>query len=294
MNFLKFFPRSIVSSLDISSDIHSAIIGAIINIFKMAEDDTALLLLELSIKTATGTWLDTWGSWFGVNRTINEADTLYSARILASLENPKVTISAIKGNVASYLAKKYNANITSDDITVFEPFNNLKTFSQNGAFSGDCRFPDGVYWRNNVIDIYIPKSIDNDLINLVNKIKAAGIQVFFTETQNDGIIVNDADSIADLSYANTTLESTCLVPINSIGNIFSGNVDTSLRKFSGDRVIWKTTLLETDVVHNNRNVNPNSPILHLYDINDASTSTIDQIEAIEYQPNAYIKIGTDT
>jgi hypothetical protein len=151
MNFFKFFPQRFLSNLDLSQEVHKAILSSIFKVLSIAEEDTALMVLELCITTATSTWLNEWGSWFGVIRTVDEPDDLYRARIIASIQNPKVTLSALKGNVATYLSQKYNVSLDEADITIFEPYTKIKALSKKGTISGDCRFPNGTYWRRNVI-----------------------------------------------------------------------------------------------------------------------------------------------
>lgn len=233
MNLLKFFPRSVINRLDLSNEVHLSVISAIVKILQIAEDDTSLLILELCISTSTGIWLNEWGSWFGVTRAINEPDALYSARIIASLQVPRVTVPALKSNVASYLSNKYGVTLTSNDIMIFEPFSRIKSFSGKGTFDGKCRYPDGFYWRNNVIDISIPEDSDNNLIKLVNEIKAAGIKVYFTQIKNDGIVINDKATTIDTCYPDTCLEGNCLVTAQNPGNRFDVNIPLLRRFYSG-------------------------------------------------------------
>jgi hypothetical protein len=233
MNFFKFFPQRFLSNLDLSQEVHKAILSSIFKVLSIAEEDTALMVLELCITTATSTWLNEWGSWFGVIRTVDEPDDLYRARIIASIQNPKVTLSALKGNVATYLSQKYNVSLDEADITIFEPYTKIKALSKKGTISGDCRFPNGTYWRRNVIDIYLPYDADTNLRNLITQIKAAGIKVYYTQTQNSGIVVDGSDSVVDTILSDSDLEYNLYTPQQIQGNAFSRNIPKANRYLSG-------------------------------------------------------------
>lgn len=294
MNFLKFFPRSILSKLESSNEIHSAMIGAIIKILSITEEDTELLILELCITTSTGMWLNEWGSWFNITRNLNETDDQFRARVLKSIQNPKLTIPALKSNVSSYLSKKYNVDITDDYITIFEPFSKIKSFSNKGEFSRDFRYPDGTYWRGNVIDIYIPKDADDSLRSLVDSIKAAGIKLYYTQTQNDGIIVDDANSLANNDISDSYLEYNCFVSSRVIDNSFStSSIPLTSRRYSGKQVTFCERTIISDCLYESLYLNPDSPVLIMPDIPFANTETIGENELIEAQPTVQIEIIQD-
>jgi hypothetical protein len=239
MNFLKFFPRNFLANLTIAEEVHKAVIGTIMKVLEVPEKDTELLMLELCITTATGIWLEEWGSWFGVTRKLGESDSEYSTRILSSIQAPKSTLPALEKNISEYLSSKTGKDYTPEDIHIFEPYTRLKTFSHRGGFSSDYHFPDGTYWRRNVIDITLPESLDDKLISLVNSIRAAGIKVAFTISSMGGIVCHFADdSTYTTEYEKTLLLEYPLIKMNE-GAIRDVNTAPSSRKRSGKKSIYR-------------------------------------------------------
>lgn len=149
--------------------------------------DVVLLELEYNLRTATGEWLDEWGSWFGVYRGMDEDDDSYRYRILTSLARATGTIPAIMNSVLEYYDVEYGeGKYTKDDISILEPYTLLKKFSECGDFSGIHRFPDAEYYRHHVVEITVPESVTPELRQMVNKTKAGGIQIYYKVSQDGG------------------------------------------------------------------------------------------------------------
>src|SRR5690606_4570014 len=103
------------------------------NILEKASKDSMLTKDELSILTATGEYLDEWGSWFGIRRTDGEDDEQYRRRMLSVMSNPKSTIPAIEGTIRRYF------NNPDMYVKVYEPHKNIKIFNIS-TFSGPDKF----------------------------------------------------------------------------------------------------------------------------------------------------------
>ncbi|WIT25828.1 hypothetical protein [Bacillus phage SPO1L1] len=149
-------------------------------------EDLKNLDLQYVIKTATGDWLDEWGSWFNVSRGAEETDEDYRKRILAVVTKPKNTIPALLDAIKSYY--NYDPNLK---VWIYEPYVNIRRFSIS-EFSGPDRFTDGSYYRRNIVDIHLNRSIDPMLIKILLKLKSAGVRLYFTfvdEILKDGDIL---------------------------------------------------------------------------------------------------------
>jgi len=136
----------------------------------VASDD---YLLELVLDTSTGEWLDEWGSWFSISRTLGEEDAPYRARIKSAVTKPKTTIPSLIDTVRLFLGKP------DLDVQIIEPYKNAFTFNRS-VFSGDDRYADGTYTRTSVVDIIIPASIPPGLMDVLNLVKAAGVKIYLT------------------------------------------------------------------------------------------------------------------
>lgn len=148
--------------------------------------DINLLELEYNLRTATGEWLDEWGSWFGVYRSMDEDDDSYRYRILTSLARATGTIPAIMNSVLEYYEVEYGkGKYTEADIKITEPYTLLKKFSECGEFSGTHRFPDSEFYRHHTIEIELPESVTPQLRQMVEKTKAGGIKVYYKVSTSD-------------------------------------------------------------------------------------------------------------
>lgn len=181
MNFLKHLNSLYNITLGKANEVHRHTIQAIMLKLLDLEKDLDLMLMELCITTATGEWLDEWGSWFGVYRKLYEEDKIYSNRIISSIKAPKSTINAIKENAANFLNTTSGENkFTKEDIIVFEPYEYLAMYSHRGTLSGQHRFEDAEYWRRNVIDISLPADITQEFIDMLDTVRAAGVKVVYS------------------------------------------------------------------------------------------------------------------
>lgn len=144
-------------------------------------DDLKLLNMEYIISTATGEWLDEWGTWFGLSRKTGETDSQYSSRIIATVAKSKLTIPALIYALKSVLGE----NATID---IYEPYRDLAKFSES-AFSSHSKLTGGDYYRHHVIDVILyDTNYSDEAAKVVLKIKSAGIVVWFSRLQSFDII----------------------------------------------------------------------------------------------------------
>lgn len=209
-------------------------------------EDISLLELEYNLRTASGKWLDEWGSWFGVYRGMDECDDDYRYRILTSLARATGTIPAIISSVLEYYDVEYGSTqpnkYTEDDITVLEPYTLLKKFSECGDFSGIHRYPDGEFYRHHTLEISLPESVTPELREMVEKTKAAGIKVYYkvsesTRPNEDGSsgIVSTTPSCEPVLF--TSLNSDLEHASIRYGNMYSKYVSMNKRSRSGRKIL---------------------------------------------------------
>ena len=212
---------------------HNAVITGITKALETVDKDTDQMKNELQIPTATDSWLDEWGSWFGINRISGEADEPYRARILDVLAD-KVTIPAIIAGVKKVLGD-------NTIVKVYEPFVDVRIFNRS-TFSGKGKYQNKDYYRIGVIDIILNKPITVELIKYVNLIKAGGISVKFTYRPTppaDQVVVDGTNS-------EPTLSNTISMKLGEMkeqsGRTFSGS--KPYMRLSNERVIWSKTTKE--------------------------------------------------
>lgn len=179
-------------NLDASNEVHQIIIGALVKMFTKTSEDVDIAKLQMSMATATGEWLDSWGDYFGIPREPGELDDDYRARILAEIIEPKVTLNAIKSAAARWLNRMHGHNYTREDINIFEPWKQLLKPSQRGTLSGDARMWSMDYWTYAVIDISIPDAseLSLELISYLNEVKAAGVKIIWSIKPSWSLIIS--------------------------------------------------------------------------------------------------------
>ena len=237
LSFLSYLRGIYDLNLNNTSEVHKAVIESIYDSFIMAEGDVNQMRLELSIKTATGYWLDCWGDYFAVQRKLNEPDNEYADRIITSVISPKSTIPAIKDHMISFLNSRYGTHYTRKDISIKEPWRDIAKYSHKGTLSNDARYFSGDYYCHAIMDISVPEPeyVDKDLIDLVNAVKAGGVKVIWS-------IINDYDIPTEF-YVTDNVKADYLRHIETKvqRNIFSGLVlsNSSPRPvLSGTKQIW--------------------------------------------------------
>lgn len=149
-------------------------------------DDLNLLELECAINSATGSWLDSWGTWFGVLRNTGEPDDEYRNRMIAVATKPKCTIPAIIESIKAFSGDPYTY------VNIYEPHRNVCKYNLSSFCSAD-RIQDNQYWRGAVIEIQCTTAVTPELIATVELLKSAGIKVFYMKISNDSAQDDDPD-----------------------------------------------------------------------------------------------------
>ena len=202
---------------------NSAILDAIGNSLDQVNEDTDLIVDEMSIKRSTSTWLDKWASWFGIARTYGEVDISLRKRVLNVLTDATVTIPAIV---------EMTKRILGDDtiVVVYEPYHDVRFFNVS-TFSGKGKYEDDEYYRVGVIDVIVNKPVTDDLINAITLIKGGGIHLKFTYNPAEIVDVNEStEPLSFTLYLDQVLTQE-RVPASSLSG-------TSRTKFSGGKNIW--------------------------------------------------------
>lgn len=171
-------------NMDKSNEVHVALIEALYTIFVEVKDDVNQANLEMCLKTATGVWLDAWGSYFYIPREAGELDQPYADRIIAEVIEPKVTVDALKRATARWLNRKNGDSWKPDDIVLYEPWTGLMKLSHRGTLSESARLWSPNYWTHCVIDVQLPDATEltAELIAYLKTIKAAGVQLIWSIT----------------------------------------------------------------------------------------------------------------
>lgn len=195
LSFLKYLGGIYNTNLFKSNRVHYAIINALYGSFIMAQGDLNLMRLEMCLKTATGKWLDTWGEYFDIHRRLGEEDRVYSQRIIDTIINPKSTIPAIQDGLKNYLNYLHNTNYERKDIIIREPWKEVGKYSHRGTLSHTARLYSHDYYTHAIIDIAIPENLTSDIKEFAKSIKAAGVQIVWTNLNWYDGTIDSANSV---------------------------------------------------------------------------------------------------
>lgn len=207
-------------------DVNYAIIDALQEQITEMESDSVKSKIQSSLETATGEYLDIWGDWFGLARKENEQDTEYRNRIIEYFLLKRGTNNAIIKAVKDYF------DDDKTDITIYEPFKNI-FFTNRSKLNGNDHLM-GHYYRFAVIDVTIGRPFPAEIIDIINKFKPAGVQLFLTF---DGASLITDSGIIPMPSQETKFENYINLDIwNGYGDMFYGhlNLRNSNDLFSSD------------------------------------------------------------
>lgn len=210
-------------------------LGAIDVVLNLASEDLSLLQLEYYITNATGTWLDEWGSWFGISREYLEIDDLYRGRILGSISTSKATIPAIIAAIKAYAGDPYA------DIQIYEPFNNLASHNHS-SYSGVDHYPDSVYWRSAVIEVRTTVPLTSALRDVIERTKSGGIKVYYVKISE----VNATNGALKVTPSTENVET--YTDIVSEMSLPAKNTASTYSTITGARSGRNTLLLWTSIL----------------------------------------------
>ena len=168
--FTRFLPPT-WRNTDSSNVVHNAIIKSIATTLVTAESDLLDSRAESYLDTASGVFLDKWGSFSGVIRRDNETDDHYRVRIKQWFTKKKGTVNSLIDNIKE--------EFEGIDVYIYEPWRNI-FYTNKSVLNGVDRLQ-GFYYRFAVIDIHISSTVDvKKLAKLVDRYKDAGVIVYFT------------------------------------------------------------------------------------------------------------------
>lgn len=153
---------------------------------------TKELKYQVSLQTATTTFLDTIGNGFGIPRLTGEIDDDYAIRIQQEILIERVTTPAILNGLLRIIP----------GATIFEPWRQLCKPSETFTPSEDCHLGSPDYWNAAVFDAFLyPTSGDiPGISNFLETMKAYGVKAWYTvnipaqfiDYNNDPLIAEDS------------------------------------------------------------------------------------------------------
>ncbi|QZA69963.1 tail protein [Bacillus phage 043JT007] len=172
MSFLKHLLPGWKRNIENKTTANGAILAAIDTELTSTEVDMINSKTLMSLDTATGKWLDQYGSLFGVLRKDQESDDDYRKRIISYVLLKRGTIPAIIDALRDYL-QDY-----SSYIEIYEPYTNVFILNHSKLNSKDHFL--GEYYTVAVIDIKFSRPFPADIMDIINEFKPAGVTVRLT------------------------------------------------------------------------------------------------------------------
>lgn len=149
--------------------------------------------LESYLNTATGRWLDYWGSWLGLHRDERD-DESYRLALIHHVLHERNTIPSLKKALIDFLG------LNKDNIYIYEPWRDM--FIWNASHYNTYKFFTSPYYRYAVIDIMIEGPYQSILNEVVNLFRPAGVYWVVTNLVN---VVNNTAPILDFSLPTTQI-----------------------------------------------------------------------------------------
>ena len=148
-------------------DTNFAVLNALNYELTRAEQETIASKIQSSLESATDTYLDTWGDWFGVYRKDGWDDEYYRARIIRELLLKRGTIPAIIDALVDFL------NDNDAVVQIYEPWRNI-FYTNKSKLNGDDHLM-GYYYRFAIIDISIDRPFPPEIVEIIKAFKPAGV-----------------------------------------------------------------------------------------------------------------------
>lgn len=206
------------------------------------ERDTIESKLQSSLKSATGTYLDKFGDWFGVYRKVDEEDDKYRQRIIKYLLLKRGTNNAIIEGIKYYLDR--------DDlnISIYEPFKNI-FYTNKSELNGNDKLM-GYYYRFAVINVTIGNYFPLEIIDIINEFKPAGVKLYVTY---DGGATNNGSLI--YQWLNGSMKVEMYEDITNFygyDELLYGHINLGLRKT--DSLNYKSVFINNKSLINSEDV----------------------------------------
>lgn len=235
MKLLQYLPRAFKQAIDLSGEVHKAVITAVGKELDKADADIDELVSMLLLTTASDKWLEEWSSWFGITRRPMESDISLSTRLIQEILIAKTSvIPSMKMNIARFMNEEIGEDVyTASDISIFETYTKLMVYSSRGSYSGTHKYSDGVYWRHGVIEVIIPEEPSLELIRFINRIKAEGVKAVISVNGMTEDMVGYGILVAT---SEIEIEISPIVDHVANGRIFSSDSENEL--YSGKQTLW--------------------------------------------------------
>ena len=227
---------------NLNEDINYILLNTLNEELNTVERDTIESKLQSSLKSATGTYLDKFGDWFGVYRKVDEEDDKYRQRIIKYLLLKRGTNNAIIEGIKYYLDR--------DDlnISIYEPFKNI-FYTNKSELNGNDKLI-GYYYRFAVINVTIGNYFPLEIIDIINEFKPAGVKLYVTydggATNNGSLIyqwLNDDIKVA--MYED-------IINFYGYDELLYGHINLGLRKT--DSLNYKSVFINNKSLINSEDV----------------------------------------
>lgn len=147
-----------------------ALVDAFANALEIAERDGIVEgLKQAYLDTASGEWLDLWGSYFGVPREQGELDTPYLVRMIEEVLRPRNNAYAIEQTIAK---------LTGADVYLREPWREIFTLDTSRLSDND-KFQDGNYYTWTVFEpvvvSFLSQAVYQRVLAVIERNRPAGV-----------------------------------------------------------------------------------------------------------------------
>lgn len=195
---------------------NGAVLHAIAGALSDAETELIPSKMQSSLNTASGSYLDYWGYWFGVIRKNNEDDDSYRYRIVQYLLLGRGTVASIIRGI------KYALDDQSATITIYEPWQNI--FYLDKSKMDSSYYMQGSYYRYGVITVNIDRPLDESIWLAIQAFKPAGVRIaveynatlsYLAEPTLLAKLDSQANSFLTLNYGNNNEDSVLTLGLNA-------------------------------------------------------------------------------
>lgn len=179
MNFFKnLHPLLRVTKNDNSNSTAGyALLQAIGDSLTTAESYGIQSKIESFLNTADGSYLDEFGSWFGVYRKDGQSDDDYRQWIHDFVLLKRGTVNSIVHALKTIL------DLPNANISVYEPYKNM--FTLDKSFLDGADHLEGHYYRYAIITVNIDQAPSQEISDIIQAFKPAGV-MFWINSKLDG------------------------------------------------------------------------------------------------------------
>lgn len=174
---------------------NGSILHAIANSLTESEQKLIYDKVQESLATATLSYLDYWGSWFGVPRKPNENDSDYRERMKAYLLLGRGTKQSIIDAIRRFLQD------TNSFIDIYEPWKNIFILDKSKLDGEDHLLGD--YYRYGVIDVSLGIPLTDDILKVIDAFKPVGVKVY----TNYNPLMNKDNKVTNLGMASSDIQT---------------------------------------------------------------------------------------